>query len=78
MYKLINGHPKKFTGQYICYNGMIYANPTDKQLLSAGYKPLVETERPDDAGTTYWVDVYTETDTEIVQSWVQHEIEEVE
>ena len=33
----------------IVLNGMQIFNPTEEQLLSVGYKPIVETDMPDDA-----------------------------
>ena len=46
-------------------------NPTETQLISAGYKPIIETDMPDDApeGQHYEAQ-YTDGETEITQSWV--------
>lgn len=77
LYKLINGRPEPFTGRYIKHDGMVYANPTDTQLMAAGYKPLVTAEPPDVTDTQYAVDAYTETDTAIVQSWTVKELEAI-
>ena len=77
LYKLINNHPEPFTGRYIKHDGMVYANPTDTQLMAAGYKPLITAEPPEVTDTQYAVDAYTETDTAIVQSWTVKELEAI-
>lgn len=55
----------------IVLDGMQIFNPTETQLISAGYKPIVETDMPDDApdGQHYEVQ-YTDGETQITQSWV--------
>ena len=55
----------------IVLNGMQIFNPTETQLISAGYKPIIETDMPDDApeGQHYEAQ-YTDGETEITQSWV--------
>lgn len=78
LYKLINNRPEAFTGRYIKHGGMVYANPTDTQLMTAGYKPLVTAEPPAEREGYYAVDTYTETDEAIVQTWTEHEVFEVE
>ena len=75
LYKLINNRPEAFTGRYIKRDGMVYANPTDEQLMSAGYKPLVTAEPPAEREGYYAVDTYTETADSIVQAWREHENE---
>ena len=46
-------------------------NPTETQPVSAGYKPIVEIDMPDDApeGQHYEAQ-YTDGETQITQSWV--------
>lgn len=46
-------------------------NPTETQLISDGYKPIVEIDMPDDApdGQHYEAQ-YTDGETQITQSWV--------
>lgn len=63
----------------IVMNGMQIFNPTETQLISAGYKPITETAMPDDApdGQHYEAQ-YTDGETEITQSWVLVEDEPVE
>lgn len=55
----------------IVLNGMQIFNPTETQLISVGYKPIIETDMPDDApdGQHYEAQ-YTDGETEITQSWV--------
>lgn len=55
----------------IVLDGMQIFNPTETQLISAGYKPIVETDMPDDApeGQHYEAQ-YTDGETQITQSWV--------
>ena len=75
LYKLINNRPEPFTGRYIKHGGMVYANPTDTQLMAAGYKPLVTAEPPEEREGYYSVDTYTETADSIVQTWTEYENE---
>lgn len=55
----------------IVLDGMQIFNPTETQLISAGYKPIIETDMPDDApeGQHYEAQ-YTDGETQITQSWV--------
>lgn len=55
----------------IVLNGMQIFNPTETQLISAGYKPIIEMDMPDDApdGQHYEAQ-YTDGETQITQSWV--------
>lgn len=61
----------------IVLDGMQIFNPTETQLISAGYKLIVETDMPDDApdGQHYEAQ-YTDGETQITQSWVL--VEDVE
>lgn len=54
----------------IVIDGMQIFNPTETQLISAGYKPIIETDMPDDApdGQHYEAQ-YTDGETQITQSW---------
>ena len=54
----------------IVLDGMQIFNPTEEQLISAGYKPIIETDMPDDApdGQHYEAQ-YTDGETQITQSW---------
>ena len=55
----------------IILDGMQIFNPTETQLISAGYKPIIKTDMPDDApdGQHYEAQ-YTDGETQITQSWV--------
>lgn len=55
----------------IVFDGMQIFNPTETQLISAGYKTIVETDMPDDApeGQHYEAQ-YTNSGDTITQSWV--------
>ena len=55
----------------IVIDGMQIFNPTETQLISAGYKPIIETDMPDDApeGQHYEAQ-YTDEETQITQNWV--------
>lgn len=55
----------------IVLDGMQIFNPTETQLISVGYKTIVETDMPDDApeGQHYEAQ-YTDGETQITQSWV--------
>lgn len=55
----------------IILDGMQIFNPTETQLISAGYKPIIETDMPGDApeGQHYEAQ-YTDGENEITQSWV--------
>lgn len=55
----------------IVLDGMQIFNPTETQLISAGYKPIIETDMPGDApeGQHYEAQ-YTDGETQITQSWV--------
>lgn len=68
--KIINGK-LTYPPHRIILNGMQIFNPTETQLISAGYKPIIETDMPDDApeGQHYEAQ-YTDGETEITQSWV--------
>lgn len=55
----------------IVLDGMQIFNPTETQLVSAGYKPIIETDMPDDAPEgQHYESQYTDGETEITQSWV--------
>ena len=61
----------------IVLNGMQIFNPTETQLISAGYKLIVETDMPDDAPEgQHYESQYTDGETQITQSWVL--VEDVE
>lgn len=55
----------------IVLDGIQIFNPTETQLVSVGYKLIVETDMPDDApeGQHYEAQ-YTDGETKITQNWV--------
>ncbi len=73
--KIINGAFEPFTGGYIRHDGRVYTNLSETTLIRLGYKPLIEAEQPEEQEGYYITPVYTETDTEIVQSYEYKEIE---
>lgn len=68
--KIINGI-LTYPPNRIVLDGMQIFNPTETQLISVGYKPIVETDMPEDApdGQHYEAQ-YTDGETQITQSWV--------
>ena len=68
--KIINGQ-LTYPPHRIVLSGMQIFNPTETQLISDRYKPIIETDMPDDApeGQHYEAQ-YTDGETEITQSWV--------
>lgn len=68
--KIINGQ-LTYPSHRIILNGMQIWNPTETQLISAEYKPITETDMPDDApdGQHYEAQ-YTDSGDTITQSWV--------
>ena len=49
-------------------NGFIIVGFTEEFILSHGYKKIITSDIPDE--TKQYKSVYTETDTNIIQSWV--------
>lgn len=61
----------------IVLDGMQIFNPTETQLISVGYKLIVETDMPDDAPEgQHYESKYTDAGDTIMQSWVL--VEDVE
>lgn len=61
----------------IVLDGMQIFNPTETQLISVGYKLIVETDMPDDAPEgQHYESKYTDAGDTITQSWVL--VEDVE
>lgn len=76
--KIIDGN-LTYPPHKIILGDMQIFNPADEQLISAGYKPIIETPMPDDApeGQPYEAQ-YTDSGDSITQSWVLVEDEPVE
>ena len=68
--KIIDGN-LTYPPHRIVLDGMQIFNPTETQLISVGYKLIVETDMPDDApeGQHYEAQ-YADGETQITQSWV--------
>lgn len=68
--KIINGK-LTYPPHRIILDGMQIFNPTESQLISAGYKPIVEIDMPDDAPEgQHYESKYTDAGDTITQSWV--------
>lgn len=65
--KLINGELVTAERRFIRFGGKIFANPTDEQFLSAGYKPLVVDDYPADG--EFYSAVFTDEGECIRKSW---------
>lgn len=68
--KLINGNLQPAPNP-IYIDPWWIGNPTPEMLISEGYKPVRFTDPPTEPREGYqWSEVWSETDTEIVQGWV--------
>lgn len=55
----------------IILDGMQIFNPTETQLISDGYNPIIETDMPNDAPEgQHYESQYTDAGDTITQSWV--------
>lgn len=66
--KLYNGKPFPFSGMLI-KNGELTRNPTEADILAAGYLPIVETEEPENRDGYIKSSKWVQTDTAIVKKW---------
>lgn len=71
--KLINNFPS-YSPRRLRIGSVIVYNPTDAQLLSEGYLPVIETLMPDVDAQHYAEPHWTERDGSIVQTWEVAEI----
>lgn len=71
--KLIDGYPTYAPRRMRIGSNWIY-NPTDDQLFSEGYLPVIETEPPEADANHYAKLRYIERDGSIVQEWELVEI----
>ena len=69
--KIING-VLTYPPHRIILNGMQIFNPTEEQLIQAGYKTIVETPMPEEPAPEgqHYEAQYTDTGDTIMQSWV--------
>ena len=76
LYKLENGHLKKFKGGFVVLDNRIYTNPTEETIRKAGYKDVVYGDKPEyDEEKQYLMETYTEDDTKI---YVGYEVMDIE
>ena len=72
--KLINSFPA-YAPNPILHGGLWYGNPPDEIYTAEGYKPVRYTDPPTEPREGYqWSEVWSETDTEIVQGWALVEV----
>ncbi len=60
--------PTKFCG-WVQDGDTILTNPSTELIVAYGFKPLIEEDRPSNAGYIY-SPVWTQTDENITRSWV--------
>lgn len=65
--------PMNYPG-YIVVDGVKVYNPTDEQLIAAGYLPIVETDKPEEREGYCLVAKYAQDGDKIVQSWEYVEV----
>ena len=75
--KLEEGRLFFSTNRVVIGEEMVF-NPTPEQLIELGYKPYVESEKPEYRAGYYYLPNYEETETEVRQVWEEHEIPEME
>lgn len=72
--KLINDHPS-YAPNPIKHDGLWYGNSPGEIYEAEGYKPVHFTDPPTEPGEGYqWSETWSETESEIVQSWVLVEV----
>lgn len=69
--KIINGQ-LTYPPHRIVLNGMQIFNPTEEQLMQAGYKPITETSMPEEPAPEgqHYESKYTDSGDTITQNWV--------
>lgn len=71
--KLINNYPS-YAPRRMRIGSVIVYNPTDAQLLSEGYLPVVTTDPPETDAKHYAEPKWVERDGQIVQIWTLEEL----
>lgn len=71
--KLINDYPSYAPHRLRIGSNWVY-NPTDAQLLSEGYIPIIETDAPETDEQHYAAPHWAIQNNQIVQSWTIEEI----
>ena len=70
--KLINGKPTKlvrFPNGTVILDGNFKQNPTEEEILSAGYLPVEETDEPEGIKGFYKYSKWVQTENAIVKQW---------
>ena len=78
LYKYINKYKIKKADRYeiLIIDDKQIINPKDEDFIRAGYKSLIETEKPTyDEETQYLIPYYEEETNDIYQYWEIHDIE---
>lgn len=70
--KLIDGFPV-YAPNPILHNGLWYGNPPADVYLAEGYKPVTYTDQPEPLGVGWWVELWTEDNLNIYNTWEWHE-----
>ncbi len=74
-YAKLNDGSISYAPNPILHNGLWYGNPPGSVYEAEGYKPVTFTEPPTEPGEGYqWSEMWSETETEIVQGWVLVEV----
>lgn len=75
--KLINNSPV-YAPNPILVDGSYIGNPPGEVYTSEGYKPVVYSDKPADPPMGYyWAERWTEDDTNIMQTWVLEQYEDI-
>ena len=62
---------KPYNKGFIVFDGKIYTNPKEEQLKLVGFKPLVQSNKPEiDTATEYLSVIYKETDESIIEEYI--------
>lgn len=72
--KFISRYSVKRNPTHVIIDKQVYINPTWAHLKEAGYKELVEKERPEEKEGYTLTPVYVDKDEIIVQDWEYTEI----
>ena len=77
LYKFINENEiQQYNGGFVVLDNRIYTNPTEEVIKNAGYKELVETERPSvDPETESLSLTFRDDGDAITQAWEVKKIE---
>ena len=71
--KLVNNYPS-YAPRRIRIGSVVVYNPTDAQLLSEGYLPVIETDAPETDERHFATPHWAIENNQIVQSWTIEEI----